>query len=52
MYEVEAYEQEFHYEDVCHRRMYFDYEYEDTKLTFRDASYDEEAVQSNCHNPK
>jgi hypothetical protein len=26
------------------------YEYEDTKLIFRDVSYDEEAAEPKCHN--
>ncbi len=50
MYEVEAYEQEFHSADVCHRHVHFDDGYEDIKLTFLDVSYDEEVAQSNHHN--
>ncbi len=49
MYEVEAYEQEFHYSYVYHRRINFAYQYEDLKLTFPDVSYDEEAAKPIYH---
>ncbi len=58
MHVDETYEQEFHYEDVCHQRMdlchrgtnfAIAYGFEDTKLIFRDVSYDEEPAQPTCH---
>ncbi len=52
MYEVEEYKQEFHSKDLCHRKIYFENVVEDTKLTFRAVSYDEEAEELIDHNEK
>jgi len=52
MFEVGAYKQESHYKYLCHWRMYFENQYEDTKLNFLDVSYDEEAEELIDHNQK
>jgi len=44
MYKVEAYKQECYCEDVYNQQMILP-TYEDTKLTFRDVSYDEEVAK-------